>query len=185
MAMRAHYAAAKEDCDRNSQLFQELPEFKVVAVTVVERDDERFRRQPPHLTLRPGAQIVSKRDDMVAGSERLKMIPGPHPCGGMIDENSNLPPLRQLAQQERYPGIAKKDEDTVPKKSRHHSVGVLPRSLGVLPTPRCSSIPSLNYAAIDPQNRLHRFRLAVTFHGRATVEHEIRRRIKHTLKGSS
>src|SRR2546430_4537625 len=103
----------------------------------------------------------------------------------MIDENSNLPPLHQLAQQERYPGIAKKDEDTVPKKSRHHSVGRLPHSLRGLPTPRCSSVPSLNYPTIDPQNRLHRFRLAVTFHRRATVEHETRRRIKHPLKGSS
>ena len=118
--MRAHYAAAKEDCDGNSQLFQELPEFKVVAMTVVERDDERFGRQPPHLILRPGAQIVSKRNDMVARSERLKMIPGPRLWEGMINENSNLPPLHQLTQQERYSGIAKKDEDTVSKKSRHH-----------------------------------------------------------------
>ena len=134
--MRAHYAAANEDCNGKAQLFQELPEFKVAAVAVIERDDERFRRQPPHLTLRPGAQIVRKRNDTVARLERLKMFPSPHRWDGMIHENGNLPSLDQLTQQERYPGIAKKDKDTVPKKSRHHSVGRLPHSLRGRRTPR-------------------------------------------------
>ena len=118
--MRAHYAAAKEDGDRNAQLFQELFEFKVIAMTIVERDDERFGWQVPHLTLRPGTEIVSKRNDMVAGSERLKMFPRPRNWESMIDQNSNFPPLNQLAQQKRYPGIAKKNEDNVPKKFPNH-----------------------------------------------------------------
>jgi len=150
MAMRAHYAAAKEDCDGNSHLFKKLPEFKVVAMTVVERDDERFGRHPPHLVRRAGTQIVCECNDMVSRSERQKMIPGPRLWEGMINENSSLPPLHQLTQQERYAGIAKKDEDTVSKKSRYHRLEGSRAHLAGLPTPGCSYIPSLNYPTIDP-----------------------------------
>ena len=67
-----------------------------------------------------GTETVSERNDMVAGSERLKMFPRPRNWESMIDENSNFPPLNQLAQQKRYPGIAKKNEDNVPKKFPNH-----------------------------------------------------------------
>ncbi len=155
MAMRAHYAAAKEDCNGKAQLFQELPEFKVVAVAVIERDDERFGRQPPHLTLRSSAQIVRQRNDMVAGPERLKMFPSPHSWQGMIHKNGNLPSLDQLTQQERYPGIAKKDEDHIPKKSQHAGVWNCSRtylrvSHSALQLCRCDQLPADKPAKSPP-----------------------------------
>ena len=92
MAMRAHDAAAKENGDRKSQLFQELLQFKVAAMAVVERNDERLRREPLQRPFVPGAQIIRQRNDMIAGTQGAEMISRPRFGEGVINHNRDLAP---------------------------------------------------------------------------------------------